>query len=105
MALPQLLANVSVNSLWLNPPPNFSISFTNRAGSSLIPFFLANVLQTAAISPAAITELPPSIGIFSITTTCLHPFCFAEIAAQVPAIPEPTTTTSKLSSQATGSEG
>ena len=46
-------------------------------------------------------ELPPAAGIFSSTTT-LQPAFFASMAAARPAKPEPTTSTSTVSSHFCG---
>ncbi|MNO97646.1 hypothetical protein D3C76_893630 [compost metagenome] len=64
---------------------------------SFIPFSFCCSVSAAFNPPVALLVFPPTIGIFSKTTTFLAPSCLACTAAESPAPPAPITTTSALS--------
>ena len=84
--------------------PALRVSFIQSALLSSMPRAFCCGAPVTESSLPSMMELPPKVGIFLRTTT-LAPFFAAAYAAQRPAKPEPTTTKSKVSSQAAGEEG
>ena len=78
------------------------MSWARSSGESLMPCFFCCGQPVAVKMPPLMMELPPTVAIFSRTTTEAPAF-LASIAAARPPKPEPTMTTSAVSSHFAGS--
>lgn len=88
------VAIVSVSCGWLNPRPAAIMSFTSSSGESSIPFAFCILVKGMHINAPQSAEFPPQASIFSRMRIFLTPFFTASYAADNPAKPEPTITTS-----------